>query len=122
MGTVEELTEGQRAELVADLGGLRRRLEATLAASREDTRPVDLDLPIGRLSRMDALQQQNLAQANRRSAEARLQQVRSALAAQDAGEYGDCRDCGDPIGYARLKARPETPFCRSCQAQRERLR
>ncbi len=37
----------------------------------------------------------------------------------EQGDYGDCVECGDPVGYARLKARPEAPFCIGCQSQRE---
>ena len=43
-----------------------------------------------------------------------------ALARIADGEYGACLSCEEPVGYARLKARPETPFCIACQARRER--
>jgi DnaK suppressor protein len=60
-----------------------------------------------------------MASANRRSVELRLTQVRSALAALERGEYGACRRCEEPIGYRRLKSRPESPFCVACQRGRE---
>jgi DnaK suppressor protein len=81
---------------------------------------VDLDEPIGRLSRMDAMQQQKMAQASRRATRMRLDQVGAALANLAAGEYGLCRVCEEPIGYKRLKARPETPRCLECQRKSER--
>ena len=34
--------------------------------------------------------------------------------------YGLCRRCGDPIGYPRLKARPESPYCLDCQDEVDR--
>jgi DnaK suppressor protein len=49
-----------------------------------------------------------------------LSQVRSALARIDDGSYGFCEDCGDAIDEARLAALPQTPFCTSCQAAREK--
>ena len=99
---------------------LQTELRSLIEASAEASRPVDLDEPIGRLSRMDAIQQQNMSQASRRAAELRLQQVASALKRLDADEYGDCLLCGEEIGDARLGARPEAPFCISCQSRRER--
>ena len=38
----------------------------------------------------------------------------------DDDEYGDCKVCGEPIGFARLRARPESPACVSCMAKLER--
>jgi len=99
---------------------LQSELRSLIEASAEASQPVDLNEPIGRLSRMDAIQQQNMSQASRRSAERRLQQVASALKRLEADEYGDCLLCGEEIGDARLKARPEAPFCISCQSRRER--
>lgn len=118
-GSIEDLTEAQRQQLQEELENQRVELEAMLVATRERVRPVDLEQPIGRLSRLDAMQQQKMAQASRSSLEIRLQQVQAALRNE---EYGICKECEDPIGYPRLRARPETPFCRSCQGQLEARR
>jgi RNA polymerase-binding transcription factor DksA len=69
---------------------------------------------------MDALQQQHMAQAGIAALERRLKQIDAALAAVDSGAYGLCCKCEEPIGYKRLKARPETPFCLQCQAESEK--
>ena len=53
-------------------------------------------------------------------ASSELDQVNQALARLDAGEYGECTSCGEPIAQRRLKAQPEAPFCLGCQEQRER--
>jgi DnaK suppressor protein len=116
---MQELTESQLEELVADLKALQEDLRALLDATRDDAKPVDLDLPIGRLSRMDAMQQQSMAKAGREANERRLSLVGAALAMVDEDDYGYCRDCDEPVGYARLKAKPETPFCVQCQSSRE---
>ena len=115
----EELTDAQIEELCADLTAVREELETTLANAAEGASTVSLDQPIGRLSRMDAMQQQAMAQANRRSAQLRLEQVGAALAAIGRQDYGYCRRCEEPIGYRRLKSRPESPFCVECQRGRE---
>lgn len=118
----EELNAKQVEELGADLTCLRDELRGLLEASMDGARPVDLDAPIGRLSRMDAMQQQSMVQANRRAAQQRLLQVEAAQRRFADDEYGACLECGETVGYARLKAQPEAPFCLTCQTQREAAR
>jgi DnaK suppressor protein len=118
----DELTTEQLAGLRQTLEAIRLEIEAQLEATREDAKPVDLDEPIGRLTRMDAMQQQNMTKASRRGLEARLQQVAGALGAVKDGDYGFCRRCEEPIGYARLRARPETGLCVACQERLEAQR
>jgi len=46
--------------------------------------------------------------------------IREALDRIEAGDFGECEDCGDPIGEARLKARPVTTLCIECKTEQER--
>ena len=94
---------------------LRQELLKQLEDSIDGSKPVSLDQPIGRLSRMDAMQQQ----ANRRTARTRLQRTEAALRRYDGDAYGLCVACEEEVGYARLKAQPEAPFCIDCQGNRE---
>jgi len=98
----------------------RAELEQQLSSSAEAAGTVELDQPIGRLSRMDAMQQQQMTLANRRIAETRLQQIAAALERIDSGDFGICVECEEEIDAARLRARPESPFCVDCQGRRER--
>ena len=112
----------------AELDSLRAALEAlieeltrALAETAEAARPVALDQPaIGRVSRIDAIQQQKMTEANRASQRARLQLARAALHRLSEGEYGDCMACGEAIGRERLFARPDSLYCLECQGARER--
>ena len=61
----EPLTSSQRAELSARLQDLTTEIEHALDVSVDSERPVDLETPIGRLSRIDAIQQQKMAKASR---------------------------------------------------------
>ena len=110
------------ADRAAELEQLREaltqladELQDHLAAADASTKPVDLDQPIGRLSRMDAMQQQQMAAATTRGIERRLVLVRAALARFEVDEYGDCIDCEEPIAFGRLRARPEARRCTACQ-------
>ena len=115
-----ELTPKQLEELHRALAADRLRLEDSLQLTKEGSKPVDLNTPIGRLSRMDAIQQQEMTKASRSTLETRLRQVEASLDAHRKGVYGSCRSCNEPIGYPRLKARPEAPFCLICQDARAR--
>ena len=94
-------------------------VEASLELASADAKPVDLGLSIGRLSRVDALQQQHIAVARRRELETRKRQLRAAMGRIEAGSFGECSQCEEPIGLARLKARLESSLCRDCQQHRE---
>jgi DnaK suppressor protein len=111
------MTDEQRAQLRADLLALRDTLEAELTHTVEGARPVSLDEPIGRLSRMEAMQQQSMSTAQRTRMRGRLAQVMAALGRLDEGTYGECLRCEEPIAHDRLRIRPEATLCRDCQQQ-----
>jgi len=100
----------------------RRRLEAMLeeldradSDTAEDRKPVELDQQsVGRLSRIDAMQVQAMAeaQAGRRAAERK--RIRAALARFGEDEFGYCQRCGEEIEVARLEIDPAAPFCVDC--------
>jgi RNA polymerase-binding transcription factor DksA len=48
----------------------------------------------------------------------RLAQIDAALARLADGSYGRCADCGQPVGAARLAARPMTTTCIRCASRR----
>ena len=108
--------------LVERLHSLKEELAAHLAETADAAAPVDLEQPFGRLSRMDAMQQQQMARAARAGQSRRLEQVKSALARVGRGEYGMCVSCEEDIDMARLVAKPEAPLCLMCQNALERSR
>ncbi|MBW2235644.1 MAG: hypothetical protein JRG85_09600, partial [Deltaproteobacteria bacterium] len=74
-----DLAAAEAEELHRELLVLREELARALDDSREAVKPVDLDEPIGRISRIDAIQQQKMAQASREGLALRATQVRAAL-------------------------------------------
>ncbi len=111
---MEELTGEQLGGLEDKLEEVRVELEALLEQTRGQGKPVSLDQPIGRLSRMDAIQQQQMARAQLTRHRVRLQQVHAALARLADDDYGWCQRCEEPIGFKRLSAKPESPLCMVC--------
>lgn len=74
---------------------------------------------VGRLSRMDALQQQAMAQNTQRRAGRSLQRIEAALSRCADGSYGDCLECGDPIDRRRLELDPAATLCIGCAQARD---
>ena len=96
----------------------RDKIRRLTAISADGRKPVELDQTTqGRLSRMDALQVQEMAmeQERRRSTEGR--RIEAALLRIESGEFGYCTSCGDDIEPQRLANDPAVPLCLTC-AQR----
>ncbi|HCL47970.1 TraR/DksA C4-type zinc finger protein [Alphaproteobacteria bacterium] len=93
---------------------LAKKQEVTdlLNSNAEDAAPVELDQSQqGRLSRMDAIQQQAMAAETQRRRQRDVHLLDAALKRLDEGEYGYCVNCGEAIGTERLALDPATPFC-----------
>ncbi|MEP0392871.1 MAG: TraR/DksA C4-type zinc finger protein [Erythrobacter sp.] len=109
------MTEDEaRAALLARQEALAR--EDAANADARDTVELQQD-SVGRLSRMDALQQQAMAQATERRRAAEAVRIKAALARVDEGEWGFCMGCGEEIAEARLRHDPSIPTCIKCAAQ-----
>ena len=81
---------------------------------------IELDQArVGRLSRMDALQAQQMARASSRRRHAERGRIAAALKRIDDGEYGYCLTCGESIPAPRLKIDPAAPQCVGCATKSE---
>jgi len=93
-------------------------LSALSAGSRD---PVALDQQsVGRLSRMDAIQVQAMAQEAERRRRRDLVRVEEALKRLDAGDYGYCIECDEEIAPKRLEVDPAAALCIKCASRSER--
>ncbi len=100
-----------RARMLDELA----KLDAEDSLGQDDQGTVILDQQsVGRLSRMDALQRQAMAQATRRRRESRRESLRAALKHLEDGEFGICENCGEEIPLARLNLDPSVSLCISC--------
>ncbi|MBB4265303.1 TraR/DksA family transcriptional regulator [Roseospira visakhapatnamensis] len=105
-----------RARLVAHRDDVRADEASTVA----DRAVVDAsDTAMGRLSRMDALQQQAMAQATERRRQVELARIDAALKRMDEGDYGICLQCGEDIPARRLAFDPAVPHCIACAGGRK---
>ncbi|MDA7945986.1 MAG: TraR/DksA C4-type zinc finger protein [Hyphomicrobiaceae bacterium] len=93
----------------------RDELQELSAGSADARETVTLDQQsVGRLSRMDALQQQAMAQATERQRAAELIKIEQALERMNDGEYGYCVECGEDISAKRLEIDPAATHCIRC--------
>jgi DnaK suppressor protein len=112
---MKHLTPGELEQLTAALAHALHKLERSMRTTEEALRPVKLDqTAVGRLSRIDSLQNQGLTRNLQEREQAKLGQVVTAFQRIEAGTYGVCTECGAAIPYARLEVFPETPTCTAC--------
>jgi DnaK suppressor protein len=83
--------------------------------SEQSRDAVELDqAAVGRVSRIDAIQQQAMALNNERNRGHELERIKAALARIEDDEYGDCLVCGEQIPEKRLRFDPSLATCVSC--------
>lgn len=108
--------------MAIDIDQIRQKLTARRDAlieeerlSEADRAPVTLDQEsVGRLSRIDAMQVQAMALAAQRRRESERAAIDAAFRRVDAGDYGECLKCGEPIAAARLDHSPAVATCIEC--------
>ena len=97
---------------------LRSELEGLEETSKEATKPVELDqASVGRLSRMDAMQSQQMAQELARRRQQQLVRIEGALRRIESGDYGYCSVCDEEIDVRRLTLDPTNTRCVKCADQ-----
>ena len=90
-------------------------LDQLRTQARDSRAPVQLDQQsVGRLSRMDAMQQQAMNIANDTRRQHRNQALMAALKRIETGDYGYCHNCDDAIGAGRLGIDPAVTLCVDC--------
>jgi DnaK suppressor protein len=98
------------------LEALKTSIETDLEDEDGMTDTVQLDGVMGRISRMDAMQAQQMALALQRRQKEQLLRVKSALERLDKQTYGRCLRCKTPISESRLDMIPEAVLCVRCAA------
>ena len=93
----------------------RAELLALIDTAAESSAPVELDQQVqGRLSRMDAIQGQAMAQATKERRRVEISQIDAAMGRMDEGEFGYCVECGEEIAEKRLRLTPAVARCVEC--------
>lgn len=93
----------------------KAELTASIENAAESAAPVELDQQVqGRLSRMDAIQGQAMAQATIERRRIEIAQINAAFNRMEENEFGYCVECGDEIAPKRLELNPAIARCVEC--------
>ena len=100
------------------LNKLKTELENISVSSQDATKPVELDQTrVGRLSRLDAMQGQQMAQETNRRRQQQLVSINAALRRIESGTFGYCVVCGEEIDRRRLWVNPPATMCVPCASR-----
>ncbi len=102
-------------ETVRDL--IRKKiteLQGKIKELEDLTKPIAPDVAIGRVSRMDAINNRSVNEAALRQAREKLHGLQHALGVIDNPSFGKCSRCGGQIPPGRFMAMPESTKCMRC--------
>ena len=103
-----------KEEYRSKLEGVLAEIEDYLSKSEDAAEAVSPDKSLGRLSRMEAMQDQQLVLEVRRRHKRRKADVLNAIARLEQDQYGNCIFCGNQISADRLDVFPEVQICVNC--------
>ncbi len=90
------------------------KTEKLIVEYKEMTKPVAPDCAIGRISRMDAINNKSVTEASLRQAEEKLINLLRVLSQYGSKDFGRCIKCRKPIPIGRVLFRPESLYCVNC--------
>lgn len=108
------MTEKERNELKLLINDQIQLVEKEIEELTELTKPISLDASIGRVSRMDAINNKAINDLALRDKKSTLQKLERAKERGEKGELGTCQKCGEEIPFGRLKIMPYTTRCVKC--------
>ena len=91
-----------------------KKTEEAILDYKESTKPISPENAIGRVSRMDAINNKSVVEAALRKAEEKLNKLKLVLNKVDDADFGICIRCGDPIPIGRVLLMPQSRNCVRC--------
>ena len=104
----------EKKDLETKITNTIKAMEGEIAELEILTQPISPDNAIGRVSRMDAIHNKSVNEANLRRARMKLSKLQHALGKLAQPDFGNCSRCGKSINPARLMYMPESTFCVNC--------
>jgi len=91
--------------------------QGEISALEEKTKPISPDCSLGRLTRQEMIQEQQVNEHAQHEAEIRLNKLKYALQKVDKEGYGICAECEEEIIFGRLMLLPESTHCVACKSE-----
>lgn len=93
-------------------------MEGDIIRLEEATKPISPENSLGRISRMDAINNKGVAEVGLRNAKSKMSKLQIAITKVELPGFGDCAHCKQPIRPARLMFMPESTRCIRCADRR----
>lgn len=97
---------------------LIKEAEESIVEMEKMTQPISPENSIGRISRMDAINNKSVMESALRNKRSKLSKLKVALASIDKEDFGNCSQCKNPIQEGRLIFMPESTLCVRCAGRR----
>ena len=110
------MAELNKAEIRVLIISEIEKTEKLIREYTELTKPVEPENAIGRISRMDAINNKSVTEATLRKAKDKLEKLRFALSRVDDDDFGRCISCKKPIPLGRILIMPQARTCVACSS------
>ena len=108
------ISDEEKSNIKAQIESQIAQLNIDIARLAEQAKPVAPDRAIGRITRMDAIQQKSMAEARLRASNVTLHDLNEALKGLNDPSFGKCILCKKPIPMERILALPHIKKCVDC--------
>ena len=99
-----------KEKIISDIASTQKEI----VLLEEKSQPITPDCSLGRLTRQEMMQEQQVYLHTLQENQKRLNRLKSALKNVDKEDYGECKECEEDIAYERLLLIPESVYCVSC--------
>jgi DnaK suppressor protein len=111
------MNSDQKSQIEKTIRDKLEKVTNDIAMLKEQTKPISPDNAYGRVSRMDAINNKSVAEANLRQAENTIKRLNIALDHLKSDDFGKCISCGSEINPKRLMIMPESRKCIRCASR-----
>ncbi|MEP5363825.1 MAG: TraR/DksA C4-type zinc finger protein [Reichenbachiella sp.] len=103
-----------KKEVQTLIQGEIKKVQFDILVLKDLTKPIAPENSIGRVSRMDAINNKSINEASLRKAEEKLDKLKVALSKIDDNDFGICVRCKRPIPVGRIMLVPQSNKCVNC--------
>lgn len=108
------MTEEERIQVKEKMEAKLIELEASIKELKESSKPQGLDNAVGRLSRMDYINNKAISESQIQKSESELNGLKRWLSIYDSPKFGKCSRCGNEININRILLMPSSSRCIKC--------
>ena len=108
------MNKDQKQEIKKRILEELKKTEGAILDYKESTKPISPENAIGRVSRMDAINNKSVVEAALRKAEEKLNKLKLVLNKVEDADFGICIRCGGEIPIGRVLLMPQSRNCVRC--------